>query len=197
MSAVFAVLAIVAGIGVLVAVVLGVGGRFVPVLERARDRAADSISERELWLAAAVAVVSTLGSLYYSEIANFEPCRLCWYQRIAMYPLAVILPIAALRKDRGAWLYAAPLAAIGAVIAAYHYTIQRWPSLDSGGCSLDVPCSSAYVWRQEIGPFTIEGISIPFMALSGFLLILVLLAADAIRSRNDRRSDNRPMEYST
>ncbi|MBT8212166.1 MAG: disulfide bond formation protein B [Acidimicrobiia bacterium] len=197
MSAVFAVLAIVAGLGVLVAVVLSVGGRFVPAIERARDSVSDSLAGWELWLAAAVAITATLGSLYYSEIANFEPCRLCWFQRIAMYPLALILPVAAFRKDRAAWLYAGPLAAIGAVIAAYHYTIQRWPSLDSGGCSIDVPCSSAYVWRQEIGPFVIEGISIPYMALSGFLLILVLLAADAMRRRTAISTDDQPMENST
>ena len=72
--------------------------------------AARALAPRALWprrviaafgpvalpLAAAVAVVATLGSLYFSEIADFPPCRLCWYQRIGMYPLAVVLPIARL-----------------------------------------------------------------------------------------------------
>jgi hypothetical protein len=122
-----------------------------------------------LWLAWAVALTSTLGSLYFSEVANFTPCTLCWYQRIAMYPLAVILLIAALRRDRGVAVYAVPVAGIGAVIATYHYLIERFPDLDSGGvCSAAVPCT--FAWFEELGFVTL-----PYMALSAFALILVLL----------------------
>ena len=69
-------------------------------------------------MAFVVALLATVGSLYFSEVAHFEPCLLCWYQRIAMYPLVVILGLAAWRDDVGAWIYATALAAIGAVIAA-------------------------------------------------------------------------------
>lgn len=138
-----------------------------------RERVRDSIGETGLLLAWLVAVASMLGSLYYSEIANFEPCKLCWYQRIAMYPLAVILGIAAWRRDFAVRWYAYPLAAVGAAIAAYHYIIQRVPTLDSGACSVTVPCSSPYV-NFEFGIVTI-----PFMALAGFAALSVLTAIAA------------------
>jgi len=77
-----------------------------------------------LWLAWLVALTCTVGSLYFSEVANFTPCTYCWYQRIAMYPLAVILGIAALRRDWGIRRYAVPVAGIGAAIALYHFLLD-------------------------------------------------------------------------
>lgn len=121
-----------------------------------------------LWMAFAVAATSMAGSLYLSEVAGFVPCVLCWYQRIAMYPLAVILAIAAIRDDAAVARYAIPLAAIGAAISAWHIGVQRLPGLPSGSCSLDVPCSSIYV---EVLGF----ITIPTMALAGFLGVITLL----------------------
>ena len=124
-----------------------------------------------LWLASAVAIFATVGSLYLSESVGLIPCKMCWYQRIAMYPLVPLLGIAAWRKDHGIDLYAAVLAVAGAVIAAYHYLIQAFPSLDSGSCNPLVPCTAAYIRQFEF-------ITIPYMALSAFLLILALLWAD-------------------
>ncbi|HEX5947530.1 MAG TPA: disulfide bond formation protein B [Acidimicrobiales bacterium] len=121
-----------------------------------------------LLLAATVAVVATLGSLYYSEIADFPPCRLCWYQRIGMYPLAVVLPIAAWRRDRQVRWYALPLAVVGGAVSIYHLVIERFPSLESGACEITNPCS--IIWVERFGYLTI-----PAMALSGFALIAVLL----------------------
>jgi disulfide bond formation protein DsbB len=117
-----------------------------------------------------VATVSTLGSLYYSEIADFVPCRLCWYQRICMYPLVIVLGVAAIRRDRAVRFYVAPLAAIGAVIAGYHSWIQAYPP-DGGTsfCTLDAPCTERYVWEFGF-------VSLPLMALSGFLFILAMMA---------------------
>lgn len=129
-----------------------------------------------LWLASGVAIAATLGSLYLSESVGLIPCKLCWYQRIAMYPLAVILPIAAFRKDGGIRIYAGTLATIGAAIAGYHRFIQSYPQFDTGSCSAIGPsCSSPLV--MEFGFVTI-----PYMALSGFLLILALLWANRVNS---------------
>ena len=119
-------------------------------------------------MAFAVALMATLGSLYFSEIAHFEPCRFCWYQRIAMYPLVVILGIAAWRKDIGARIYVLPLAVIGAILATYHYLLQWFPNIEVTACSTTAPCTG--VWFREFGY-----ISIPFLALSAFLLIIALL----------------------
>lgn len=122
-----------------------------------------------LAVAAGVTVVSTLGSLYYSEVAEFPPCRLCWFQRIGMYPLAVILPLAAWRRDRQVRWYALPLAIGGGAVSIYHVLVERFPSLESGSCDLANPCS--IVWVERFGYLTI-----PAMALSGFALTALLLA---------------------
>jgi disulfide bond formation protein DsbB len=125
-----------------------------------------------MWLAGAVAAFATIGSLYLSESVGLIPCQLCWYQRIAMYPLAVILPIAAFRKDVMARLPVVVLATIGAGIAAYHRLLQAFPTLDSGSCSAVGPsCSSPLI--KEFGFVTI-----PYMALSAFVLIIALMYAD-------------------
>jgi disulfide bond formation protein DsbB len=129
-----------------------------------------------LLLAAAVAIVATLGSLYFSEIADFPPCRLCWFQRIGMYPLAVILPIAAWRRDRQIRWYALPLAVGGGAVSIYHVLVERFPSLESGACDLANPCS--IVWVERFGYLTI-----PAMALSGFVLIALLLVLPQETSR--------------
>jgi disulfide bond formation protein DsbB len=129
-------------------------------------------------LAAAVALTTTLGSLYYSEIADFVPCRLCWYQRIAMYPLPLILGIAAWRRDADIRWYALPIAGVGAAISVYHSWLQAFPP-ESGStfCTPDAPCTARHVWEFGF-------VSIPFMALTAFLTVgaLVWLARPSDRS---------------
>ncbi|NND04173.1 MAG: disulfide bond formation protein B [Acidimicrobiia bacterium] len=127
-----------------------------------------------------VALVATLGSLYLSEIEHLVPCRLCWFQRIFMYPLVVVLGVAAWRRDTQVRLTAAILAGIGGLIAAYHYLIQHFPSLDSGACDPTAPCSSAYIWQWNF-------LSIPYMAGSAFALILTLIFA--LRTNEGRMSE--------
>ena len=128
----------------------------------------DTVRPAALVLAAGVAIVSTLGSLYYSEVANLPPCRFCWYQRIGMYPLAVILSIAAWRRDPAVRWYAVPLAVAGGLVSVYHVMVERYPSLESGSCDPTNPCS--IIWVERLGYMTI-----PTMALSGFALIAILL----------------------
>jgi hypothetical protein len=123
-----------------------------------------------LRMAFAVALVATLGSLYFSEVVGFVPCLLCWYQRIAMYPLAVVLGVAALRVDAGIWRYALPLAGVGALISGYHVLIQLRPTLDVVTCTADAPCTVRYL---AVFGF----VSIPVMAGCGFLAIGATLLA--------------------
>jgi disulfide bond formation protein DsbB len=115
-----------------------------------------------------VALLAMAGSLYFSEIAHYTPCTLCWYQRIAMYPLVFILGIAIVRRDSGIRIYAITLAAIGAVIAAYHWLLERFPELDYGACQAGVPCTQK--WFEEFGFVTL-----PFLALVAFSLIITFL----------------------
>jgi disulfide bond formation protein DsbB len=118
----------------------------------------------ELWLAWLVAAVATLGSLYFSEVAHFTPCRLCWYQRIGMYPLSIVLLIAAFHKDRGIRRYVLPIVSIAGVISAYHVLIERYPSLEKTACDIGNPCT--LIWFKRFGYITL-----PVMALSAFVFI--------------------------
>jgi disulfide bond formation protein DsbB len=122
-----------------------------------------------LAIAAFVAAVAMAGSLYLSEGAHLLPCKLCWYQRSAMYPLAVILVVAAVRRDWGVRPYALTLSIIGPVISIYHYLIERFPSLEVGtNCDPTNPCTITLIWKFHY-------ISIPFMALSAFALVATVL----------------------
>jgi disulfide bond formation protein DsbB len=162
MSRFFALLALVAGAG---AVVVGASAlaRRGPLAEL---RAA--LAPIALPLAWAVAAVCMVGSLYFSEVAHFVPCRLCWYQRIAMYPLVLLLGIAAARRDVAIRLYAIPLAAIGAAVSIYHVQLERFPE-QATFCSLEAPCNIPPV--QQFGFVTLA-----VMALCGFAAIVALLA---------------------
>lgn len=114
-----------------------------------------------------VATTATAGSLYYSEVAHYTPCELCWYQRIAMYPLSLMLLIAVVRRDLDVSRYVVPQAVAGAVIATYHYQLQLFPDQGST-CDSANPCT--FQWVDKFG-----FVSIPFMALAGFLAITALM----------------------
>lgn len=126
-------------------------------------------------LAFVIALTATLGSLYYSGVAHFRPCRLCWWQRIMMYPMVPILGIATFRKDvQGAW-YALPLALGGLGFGLYHTQLRWWPD-EGGSCDIDAPCSA--IWVNTWG-----FVSIPFMATCGFIAITGLLGLRLVLNR--------------
>ena len=122
-----------------------------------------------LELAAMIATGATLGSLYFSEFRNYVPCEYCWYQRIAMYPLALILLIAAIRRDKNIIPYALTLSLAGFAISIYHYQLQLFPD-QSSSCGLDASCT--YRWIEVFGFVTI-----PFLALISFAFISMILIA--------------------
>lgn len=124
------------------------------------------LEDNALILAFVVSLLATLGSLFYSEIAGYTPCKLCWYQRIFMYPQVIILGTALIRKARNIVYYVIPLSVIGGGISIYHYFIQR--AAYAASCSANgVSCSSKYV-------FHFGYITIPIMALTAFGLIIIL-----------------------
>ena len=129
-------------------------------------------------MAVVVAVVATVGSLFYSEVKDLIPCDLCWYQRICMYPLAAILAVGVLRRDQTVLWYAAPFVIVGAPLALYHWLVERVPSLsDSTSCSIVAPCAVPYF--EELGYITLA-----FMDLSAFLLIGALLLVGRAHSQS-------------
>jgi disulfide bond formation protein DsbB len=158
-------LALLGAVAVVADLILLAGALFMGRDARAALRAL--VSPYALPLAALVATIAMTGSLYLSEVAHLEPCALCWYQRIAMYPLAVLLVIAAVRRDAAVRPYILTLAGIGAVLSAYHIAVQRLPGIPSTSCSITAPCSAIQV---EVLGF----VTIPILALMAFGTILVL-----------------------
>ena len=133
-----------------------------------------------LYAAWVVALVATLGSLYFSEVRHFVPCTLCWYQRILMYPLVVVLGVASWRLDASVRAYVLPLSILGMAVATFHYLEQTIPGFGVEAlCSTGVPCSGRYInWLGFV--------TIPFLALIAFTLITVLLVT--MRRRADSPS---------
>lgn len=134
-----------------------------------------------LYLGWLVALVATGGSLYFSEVVGFLPCKLCWFQRVLMYPLAILLGIASFRGDRAFTYYALPMTVVGGLIALFHYLEQKVPGLATPGVCRGggVPCDAEYInW--------LDFITIPLLALVAFALITALLIVVGRVSRESR-----------
>ncbi len=115
-----------------------------------------------IWI---VSLVATLGSLHFSEIKGYEPCEMCWYQRILMYPIFLITTVAYIQKNARIALTTAIFACIGGSISLYHYGIQKLTFLQdtAPACGL-VSCTGQYInWLGFI--------TIPFLALIAFVII--------------------------
>lgn len=170
LTTLFALLTFVcAGATVFAVVVLVASRRAVPgsTLESLRL----ALGDLSLWLAWLVAAVTMAGSLYYSIGAHYLPCELCWYQRICIYPLAAILLVGALRRDRKVWMYAGIPAVVGVVIAAYHTQLQAFPEQKTF-CDTMNPCTNRFVWEFGF-------ISLPLMDLVALVFIITMLVVSA------------------
>lgn len=122
-----------------------------------------------LFISWVIALVAMLGSLYFSEIRQFAPCTMCWYQRICMYPLVLILGIGSFQNDYNVKKIALLLSIIGLLISTWHYLEQKVPGFaEIKPCTQGVPCSSEYI---NVFGF----ITIPFLAGTAFLLISLSL----------------------
>jgi disulfide bond formation protein DsbB len=129
------------------------------------------VKENGLHMSWIVAVVAMIGSLFFSEVMNYLPCKLCWYQRILMYPLVIILGIAAVRKDTRQVIYILPLSVWGMGISLYHYLMQKTSLFKEAATACGpIPCDVDYInWMGFI--------TIPFLALIAFTLITVIQLA--------------------
>src|SRR5216117_4296695 len=105
----------------------------------------------ELWLAFVVAAIATGGSLFFSAIAHFVPCELCWYQRICMYPLSITTLLAALAADRRAARYLLPLPLVGAGVSVYHILVENQVVSEAQTCKISAPGGCALKWINEFG----------------------------------------------
>ena len=138
------------------------------------------ISSHGILFAFITSLLAMLSSLFYSNIAGFPPCELCWYQRIFMYPLVIILGIAHFRRDKNILHYAMPLAVIGFIISLYHNVIYYKMGGLSAICNfsdIGVSCIQRYVF--ELGYVTI-----PLMALTAFAMVIMLLVLNKLYLKN-------------
>ncbi|MFB6203848.1 MAG: disulfide bond formation protein B [Candidatus Nanohaloarchaea archaeon] len=127
------------------------------------------VSEWSVHLALLFASLATFGSLYLSNVMGWGPCSKCWYQRILVYPTALIIATGLwFRKDDIAD-YVVPFNIIGIPLSAYHYVIQRYSQFHSAGCTLtQFSCETKHTYYWGV-------ISIPWMALTAQIVILILL----------------------
>jgi disulfide bond formation protein DsbB len=147
------------------------------------QRIAEFLEQSGAILAFIVALAAMLGSLYFSEVAGFVPCTLCWYQRILMYPLTVITLVGFIKADEYLPNYVLPLSVIGMVISGYHYLVQMGIFGHPAACAAGIPCNLRYV--NYFGFLTI-----PLMALTAFTLITVIMLGTRWAFTRSTSSDN-------
>ena len=128
------------------------------------------INENTLFFGLLISLTATLGSLFYSEIMQFNPCKLCWFQRIFMYPQTILFAIALWKKDNKIFSYSLVLSIVGFLIALFHYAVQLnviTPNLPCTAVGMTASCSEFFF--KSFGYITI-----PMMALTAFVLLLIL-----------------------
>jgi disulfide bond formation protein DsbB len=140
----------------------------------------------ELWLTFLVSALATGGSLFLSEVANFVPCELCWFQRVFMYPLAITTLLAAFFNDHRAGRYLLPLPVIGAGVSIYHMLVENGVVEQTQACFVSAPGGCATKWIDEFGYVTI-----PTLALTAFALTFAFLLFAILESSGDATADDR------
>src|ERR1700688_5184416 len=163
----YALLALVADALVVLVVVGFIISRTSPSARESWARLRDGVTPFALQIAWIVAVLATFGSLFLQYVEHFDPCEFCWFQRICMYPLSLLLGIAAFRGDlQVAKRYFIGLSVVGAGLAIYHYQLEHIPQPTV--CDPTVPCNIAVI---NVFGF----ITVPFLSMAAFLLISTLL----------------------
>ncbi|MHB2166464.1 disulfide bond formation protein B [Alsobacter sp. R-9] len=133
-----------------------------------RDRATSGAASWCLLCAWIIALAATLAALFIGEIMGRTPCDLCWHQRVFMFPLAVILAVAAFRGDAGVWRYALPLAVLGWLVAGFHSLLYAGVVSEAiRPCGKGVSCTGA--------DMTILGLPLPYLSLIAFTGVGALL----------------------
>lgn len=128
-------------------------------------------------LAFFLSLSAVIGSLFYSEVAGFEPCVLCWWQRVFIFPLPVILGVALWKKDKSVFKYIVPLVTLSAVVAIYQSYVYL------GGSSL-LPCTAVGGACSKVYVMAFGYITIPTMSLTISLYVMLLTWAKKIYDKN-------------
>jgi disulfide bond formation protein DsbB/mono/diheme cytochrome c family protein len=134
------------------------------------ERVSIWLNRNSMYIALVAAWIAMCGSLYFSEVKGYVPCVLCWYQRILMYPLAGIIAIGLLRRDWHLPYYVLPFSLVGLCVSTYHYLLEKTDIFaGAAACRQGVSCTTQ--WINWFGFVTI-----PFLALVGFLIITLMSA---------------------
>jgi disulfide bond formation protein DsbB len=139
------------------------------------EQRVDVVTAATRHVALLAAMLATGGSLFFSQVLGWLPCELCWFQRILMYPLSLILAVGILRNDRGVFWYGLPLSLTGMAVSLYHY-LEVLQVIPPSPCQGGVPCSIDYI--NMVGPLSF--IKVPFLALMAFTIISVMLGNYAV-----------------
>lgn len=134
-----------------------------------------------VYLAWLQAIAATLGSLYFSEVMHLVPCVLCWYQRILMYPLVILIGVALLRKEEKVLpAYILPVSVLGLGFALFHWLLQMGIVPDAvAPCQAGISCTTRYI--EWFGFMTI-----PFLSLVAFVTITTLMVMVLKRNKNHK-----------
>lgn len=142
---------------------------FNPGQKQYRITVMNFLKKYVLYWAFGQSLIAMLGSLYFSEIAKFPPCVLCWYQRIVMYPLVVIFAVGILKKDKFVNYYAWPMIIVGWLISVYHNLLYYKILPEAAApCIQGVSCTTKFI--QWFGFVTI-----PFLSLAAFTILGILM----------------------
>jgi disulfide bond formation protein DsbB len=171
---------------VLAAVLLLIGLAWLVGLRGPADWLRRFVEGYELWLAFLVTAIATGGSLFFSEVAHFVPCELCWYQRICMYPLSIVSLLAALANDRRVARYLLPLPLVGAGVSTYHLLVENGVVKQASACLLSAPGGCATKWIEEFGYVTIPGLALTGFALCFAFLLLAVLPPPSAATVSER-----------
>ena len=149
----------------------------------AADNLLDLVWSTSRHVALLAAWVATCGSLFFSEVLGWPPCELCWFQRILMYPLAVILAVAILRRDEGVHLYVLPFSVVGIGVSLYHHLLIKTNWFPPPSCASGVPCNVDFLnWFGFV--------TIPFLALIAFVTITLAMLVWAFLQPSDAEPDD-------
>lgn len=131
---------------------------------------ADNRSWAPLFLALAIALASSLAVLFVGEVMGQAPCNLCWFQRAFMFPLAIVLAVAAFRSDAAVWIYAVPLAAVGWLVAGFHTLLYIGIIPET-----IQPCTASGPSCSGADMTILGGVPLPALSLGVFTAIIALL----------------------
>jgi disulfide bond formation protein DsbB len=170
-SKILAVLTVLTDIEIILYLLSATAAVFNKSYKKIHERIAKYIAPNARMYAFVITLTATLGSLFYSDVAKYTPCILCWWQRIFMYPQTVLLTLGIVKKDKNVADYGMGLSAIGAVLAAYHYYIQV-------GGATPLTCEAVGYSISCTQKFTTDFgyVTIPMMSLTAFVAIYLLLS---------------------